>query len=338
MWKILFDQETKSFKKIVVPDVPLKDGFIRFRPKYYSVCGSDKSIVSGHRRLEHPVVIGHELSGYVSIGSGYDMEGEVINNGDLITILPNYYCGECLNCIHGNYNTCLNKTIIGVIEDGGLSEYLDLKPKFALKLPKSIKEELGALIEPTAVGVHALKKFSSTENPLIIIGAGGTGALAYETAFKMGFEDVSLVEINEKKIQTLKNIGIDTYKTIKEAIASKTDSLNILDTVGMDSLSSRFSSIFNSVASGSKIVITGLFSSEYSISSDLLIRKEIDVTGSIIYNPNDFILAKKIILKNQNSYLKFITNIIDMTSLKDLNDLYQIILDEKSIKNVVKLY
>ncbi|MGC8620218.1 MAG: alcohol dehydrogenase catalytic domain-containing protein [Thermoplasmata archaeon] len=338
MWKIIFEPGERIFKKIIIPQEPLKEGLIRFKPKYYSVCGSDKSIVSGHRNIEHPVVIGHELSGNVINGKGYDMDGEKLKEGDSITILPNYYCGECINCLHENFNTCNNKIIIGVKEDGGLAEYLDLKPKFALKLPKTLPLELGALIEPIAVGVHALKKFSTKENPLVIIGGGGTGALSYETALNLGFKDVSIIEVNEKKIEMLRSIGIDVYKSIEEFNGSKTYPLNILDTVGEDSLIEKYVKIFDSVASGSEIIITGLGSREFKFTSDLLIRKEVKIQGSIIYTPKDFIITRKLMLENQEKYLKFITNIIDLNSIKDINDLKNIILNNDNIKTLIKLY
>ena len=85
MWKIQYDQNEGTFKKIIVPDDPLKDGWIRLKPKYYSVCGSDKSIVNKHRKLDNPVVIGHEISGKIIAGKGYDMTGERLSVGDIIT-------------------------------------------------------------------------------------------------------------------------------------------------------------------------------------------------------------------------------------------------------------
>ncbi|MEM0150651.1 MAG: alcohol dehydrogenase catalytic domain-containing protein [Thermoplasmata archaeon] len=338
MWKILFNQKDGSFKKIIDNDTPLSDGKIRFSPKYYSVCGSDKSLVNKHRKLNEPVVIGHELSGKIIDGKGFDMTGERLKTGDIITILPNYFCGKCIDCIHGNYNTCRNKTIIGVLVDGGLSEYLDLDPKFAIKLPLNLREELGAFVEPTAVGVHALNRFSSKNRTLIILGGGGTGALAYIGAKHLGFKEVRIVEIYDEKIDKLHSLGFKAFKDIESAIGTNTNAVNILDTVSDDTSIKKYEKAMELVASGSEIIITGLGTNDLKFSSDLLIRREVSVKGSIIYTPADFIIARDIIVEHQEDFSKFVTNIVDLKSLSDLNELNNIILDNNNIKNLVRLY
>lgn len=337
MWKIIYNQEDGTFKKIITQDLKLEQEKIRFRPKFYSVCGSDKSIVSKHRKISHPVVIGHELSGYVMEGSGYDMEGKRIKIGDPITILPNFYCGKCIDCIHGHYNTCRNKVIIGVEVDGGLAEYMDLEPKFALKLPNDYELEYGSLIEPLAVGVHALEKFHNKNRQLLIIGGGGTGALAYIAAKHLGFKNPKIIETYKNKIEILKEQNFEVYDNIEEAIDNDTRPINILDTVNDDASEKNYEKSMDLVASGSEIVVTGLFNIEIKIPTALLIRKEYSVEGSIIYLPKDFITARDIIYENTHEFKRLI-NIVELDKLTDLNQLNDVILNNDYIKNIVKIY
>ncbi len=330
MWKIVFDG--KDFQKVTAPDEPLKQGFVKIKPTFYSICGTDKSIVSG-KWFSRPVALGHEISGYVVEGSGTDMKGERIEKGDYVALYPNYYCGECIECKHGNFNACRNKRMIGVREDGGLSEYMIVEPKFLLKLPKDMREELGPLVEPTAVGVHALKKFNDLKRRLVIIGLGGTGSLAYKTALLLGFNDVTAVEKSDKKLKIARELGLKVFHSLIEAIDD--EPVNILDTVGDEKSIAEIESAMDRIPAGSEIVITGLGSDVLKFHRDVFIRRELTIKGSIIYNPSDFIEASRLLYAHQREYLKLVTKVED--KINNLNELKSLILDDSNIKTVIRI-
>lgn len=302
-WKIIFDG--KGFKKVETRDETLKEGYVKIKPTFYSVCGTDKSILLGKYKLEKPIALGHEIAGYVIEGNGIDVAGKELKIGDYVALYPNYFCGKCIDCLEGNFNACRNKVMIGVRTDGGLSEYMIVNPKFLLKLPEDLEKILGPIIEPVAVGIHALKKFQEKDRRLVIIGLGGTGSLAYETALSLGFNDVVAVEKNERKLELAKDIGVRAFSSIREALGNK--AINVLDTVGDYRSIGEIESALDLIPSKSEIVITGLGNEVLSFHRDSLIRRELTIKGSIIYNPIDFIEAGKIVYTHQQDYLKYIT-------------------------------
>jgi threonine dehydrogenase-like Zn-dependent dehydrogenase len=59
-----------------------------------------------------------------------------------------------------------------------MAEYLSVPDRYVIKLPDSVSYEYGALIEPFAVGYHAVIRAGEVENKTtLIIGAGTIGLL-----------------------------------------------------------------------------------------------------------------------------------------------------------------
>ncbi|AOL17383.1 hypothetical protein BFU36_12420 [Sulfolobus sp. A20] len=327
-WKIIFDG--KGFKKVEMQDETLKEGHIKIKPIFYSVCGTDKSILLGKYKLEKPIALGHEIAGIVMEGNGIDIAGNELKVGDYVALYPNYFCEKCIDCLNRNFNACRNKVMIGVRTDGGLSEYMMVDPRFLLKLPEDLQKILGPIIEPVAVGIHALKKFEEKDRRLVIIGLGGTGSLAYETARILGFNDVVAVEKNERKLELARMIGIRAFPSIREALSNK--AINVLDTVGDNKSIGEIESALDLIPSKSEIVITGLGNEVLSFHRDSLIRRELTIKGSIIYNPTDFIEASEIVYANQQYYLKYITKVV---KLSDPDILPSLLLDENNLKIII---
>ncbi len=320
--KVVFHPDKKNFNIEEGEIGELKNGYVRIRTQYVGVCGSDKGIVLGKRDIKNPLVIGHEVSGIVALGNGKDAQGKSIMEGDIVTILPNYPCGKCNDCLVGNYNTCKNKEIVGVNVDGVMQEYFDAPLDYTFKINKSVDLRIPAIIEPTAVVVRALSKFQNKNYPLIIIGGGSTGSLAAITAEKMGFHNITVVEIVEEKVKKLLQFGFNavTVEKFKDNNNFNNNRVNVLDTVGdgegFESVK-LWENLLSIVPAGSKVVMTGLGSTTVSLNLNNLVRREINLEGSIIYLKKDFKKAIEIVTKNEKDYLNVIGYIGNPNNIND---------------------
>jgi (R,R)-butanediol dehydrogenase/meso-butanediol dehydrogenase/diacetyl reductase len=68
------------------------------------------------------------------------------------------HCGTCYYCTHGLYNICENLAFTGLMNNGAFAELVNVPANLLYKLPANFPAEAGALIEPLAVGMHAVKK------------------------------------------------------------------------------------------------------------------------------------------------------------------------------------
>ncbi|GAJ08299.1 unnamed protein product, partial [marine sediment metagenome] len=143
-----------EFRDIPVPKV--KEGQVLVKIKRIGICGSDIHVYYGkHPYTSYPVVQGHEVSGeIVKLSDG----GSNFKEGDKVTIQPQIVCGKCYSCKHGQNHICDNLKVMGFQTTGMASEYFAVDLKKVLKLPENISYDHGALVEPLAVAVHALKR------------------------------------------------------------------------------------------------------------------------------------------------------------------------------------
>jgi len=141
----------------VVPVPEMGPGQITVKMKVIGVCGSDIHVYHGkHPYTSYPVVQGHEISAVVeAVGSAVT----TVKPGDLVTIQPQVVCGTCYPCTHGMYNDCESLKVMGFQTTGMASDYFVVDADKALKLPEGMSPDHGAMIEPLAVGVHAIRRF-----------------------------------------------------------------------------------------------------------------------------------------------------------------------------------
>jgi threonine dehydrogenase-like Zn-dependent dehydrogenase len=95
---------------------------------------------------------------------------------------------------------------------GAYSQYTTWFPKSSFKLPESVSNEEGALIEPMAVGLHAIALTDIRPNDkVLILGGGiiGLGVAELVRGYSAGL--VAMTEIVPEKIEGIKKFGCADY-------------------------------------------------------------------------------------------------------------------------------
>lgn len=93
--------------------------------------------------------------------------------GQLVTVEPQVVCGQCHPCRHGKYNLCESLKVMGFQTTGMASTYFAVNEEKVVALPEGMSDDWGAMIEPTAVAVHAVRRYPEMEGTNVaVIGAG----------------------------------------------------------------------------------------------------------------------------------------------------------------------
>ncbi|RLV89768.1 D-xylulose reductase xyl2.2 [Spathaspora sp. JA1] len=189
--------------------------------KKTGICGSDIHYYAhgkiGNFVLTKPMVLGHESAGIVSqVGKGV----KNFKVGDRVAIEPGipsrlsdaYKSGKYNLCPHMCFAATPNSTEGEQNPPGTLCKYFRSPEDFLVKLPDHVSLELGAMVEPLSVGVHAsrLGKVSFGDN-VAVFGAGPVGLLAAATAKTFGAARVIVIDIFDNKLQMAKDIGAATH-------------------------------------------------------------------------------------------------------------------------------
>ncbi len=284
----------------------IKDDEVKIRLIYGGICGSDLSVYKG--RLAHatyPICPGHELLGTI-LEAGKDVTYEL---GKRVVVMPNSFCGTCEFCRKGKTNLCEHKQSLGVNTNGGFSEEFIISSKYILPVPTELSNERAVLIEPFAVIVHALKKVEITkETSVAIIGCGTEGMLAMSLADYLG-ANITGIDINQAKLEKVKSSFPNIQTLLPDDAKGKLFDI-VIEAAGARS---SFEQGVELVKPGGAMILVGI-TQEATIPVIHVVRKEITLLGSIIYNlPDDFLKSIEYLSKEDFNADPIISKIYHFT-------------------------
>jgi L-iditol 2-dehydrogenase len=178
-----------------------KENEVLIKTKHVGICGSDLHFFKDGRIgswvIEPPHVLGHEPAGEVfEVGANV----KNVKKGDLVSVEPGIPCWECDFCREGNYNICRDVVFMSVPGvDGAFAEYMISPANLVYKLPEGIGTLEGALIEPLAVGFHAVNQSGAVVGQsATIIGAGCIGLMVLLALKARGISEIYVVHRGRK--------------------------------------------------------------------------------------------------------------------------------------------
>jgi L-iditol 2-dehydrogenase len=209
--KAYLDKEHKF--TVIEEAVPQpKSNEVLVKIKANGICGSDIHFYRegrlGNFIVEEPYVPGHESSGIIE-AVGSEVKGFSV--GDPVVIEPGIPCGTCSYCKSGRYNLCPDVIFLSAPPvNGTFCDYISIRHDMVFHIPKALSFEEAAMVEPVAVGVHAVNrarfKIGATA---VILGAGPIGLLTAQAFKAAGGGKAICVDFNETRLALAKKIGID---------------------------------------------------------------------------------------------------------------------------------
>jgi len=122
--------------------------------------------------------MGHEFAGEI-VAVGKDAKGAhgPWRVGDRVCTMPGISCGSCLACLSGDVMGCKKLRVTGFGEiGGGYAEYAIGGERMTFRLPDSVSSADGAMVEPLAVGLHAVDVAGlDSGEDVLVVGAGPVG-------------------------------------------------------------------------------------------------------------------------------------------------------------------
>jgi threonine dehydrogenase-like Zn-dependent dehydrogenase len=178
------------------------------------ICGTDMAIYAGkHPRAKPMLVMGHEFAGEIAEIRTGNAQTE-LKVGDKVTAYPLLSCGQCWACRNGFSHVCRDLKLIGIDRDGAFAEYVNVPLDLLVKLPDSLTYDQGALIEPLAVGVHALEMAGETAwQTAVVAGSGPIGLLVSLCLRHAGIETIIISDINAHRLQRSKKLGFNSFNS-----------------------------------------------------------------------------------------------------------------------------
>ena len=198
------------------PTAAVGPGELRVRVRAGGICGSDLHYFQhggfGTIRIQHPMVLGHEVAGVVE-EAGADAHGFAV--GDRIAISPSRPCGLCRYCQLGLQNHCLDMRYYGSAMrmphvQGAFRKEIVVDWTQAHRLADGVSDGEGAMAEPLAVALHAVNRAGPLLGKTVLVtGCGPIGALVVVAARRAGAAHIVVTDMADYPLRSAKKVGAD---------------------------------------------------------------------------------------------------------------------------------
>jgi L-iditol 2-dehydrogenase len=302
MLQVKLDEPEKLvFREIDTPDIG--DDQVLIKIRRIGVCGSDIHAYYGeHPYISCPIVQGHEFSGEIAaLGNKVDK----LKKGQMVTVMPQLVCGECRPCAEGRYNICENLEVIGCQSDGAAQEFFAADANLIVPLPEGMSLDEGAMVEPVAVGVHAVKRLGDVKGKnILVLGAGPIGNLTAQSALGLGARSVIITDISDYRLEAARQCGI--LQTVNVS-AGKLE-LKIGDVFGQEGpdgilecagAEESINQAITTAPKGTDIIVVAVFSRKIKTDMGLVQDKELRLIGSLMYREKDYAAALRLIQEDK---------------------------------------
>ncbi len=288
------------------------------------ICGSDIHYwVNGEPK---GLVMGHEFCGVVSNpGDRTDLKV-----GDRVTALPISPCGKCASCVKGEPQYCSvtwsNAVGLSLNNPGGLAPKLAVRSDMVYKVPDNVSFEEGAMVEPTAVGLHAIHLANiKVGDKVLVIGGGIIGLVSAMFAKLEGASLVSLSETNEARGKKSVELGVsDEWYDAKDPqlmgkLLAKTEGGFdvVIECVGN---APAVNSALSFVRPGGSVVLVGVATDAIPTYTVMAVMKELTIKGAIAYTKEEFKTCIDLISSKTIDVMKFVDDIV---GLEDVQKSYE---------------
>lgn len=232
-----------------------------------------------------PVILGHEFSGeVVEIGEGVTN----VSIGDRVAPDAAQHCGKCYMCKVNRYSVCEQLAFTGLMTDGSFAEYVNVPAYTCYKLLPELSNEAGALVEPLAVGIHAIRQGKLLLGDTVaVVGAGTIGLVTIQAARAAGASKVFAIELSKDRKEKAKGLGaivLDPTETdVVAEIQEQTDGQGVDVAVECIGKAETVNTGIQCAKRGGKIVVVGIFEKPGEINYNDLVFQEKEVIGSLAY-------------------------------------------------------
>ncbi len=240
------------------------------------VCGTDAEFWSGHMsylhdgQAEYPVRIGHEWCGTVTaVGPGVDpaWRGRRVTGDTMLG------CGHCDRCTGGRQHLCAQRYEIGIRNGwpGAVAQRLPVPVTSLFALPDSVDDARGALVEPGANALRAVRAAAPHPGQRVLVAGPGTiGLLAAMIATAQGAE----VHLLGEKTDFARTLGFPHVWTAADLPGLRWDA--VIDASNGTDVPALATEL---VEPGGRIVLIGLAARKSMIDTRALVLKDVTATG-----------------------------------------------------------
>jgi len=321
----VFEAVGKPLEVKTVDDPTPDPGGLVMKVGYCGICGTDLHATrEGLTTACCGQVLGHEYVGeIVEVGKEADGDWQV---GDRVCALPFIACGKCLPCAAGRFFECQHKKTSGVDAPGGFAEYVTTGSRETIRLPDEVELQSAALVEPLAVGIHAVRVADvKAGSRVLVIGAGPIGLTVALWARFFGARDVVVSELASSRSELARKIGATgviqpdpaagAEQLLEQFVAEAGGPPEVIfECVGAPGL---LQQCIEMAPQRGKIIPVGVCEQPDAIMPFFGLVKELQIQFAIAYTKDDFETCLAMLAEGRIDVSPMITDIVSLDELPE---------------------
>jgi len=291
----------------------------------HPISGEKAPIVMGHEFAGEVVAVGEKVT-RVKLGDRVVIEPILSPNRDGAYLMERYNLSPLLG-FHGLSGG-----------GGGFSKYTVLGEHMLHRLPDDLSWEQGALVEPAAVGLHAVRQSAlKAGDSAVVFGAGPIGLMVIEALKAAGAASIHAVEmsaVRRAKAEALGAVGHDPAQgdvvaAIHDATGGGVDFA--FEVTGVPAV---LSQCVNATHPGGEIVIVSIWEGPASFHPNDLVIKERTMRGIIAYRH----IYPAVMALMQKGYFRAEDLVTNRIALEDIVEkgFERLLADKSQIKIMVR--
>lgn len=294
------------------PMPELRPGWALIKVSAAGICSSDIPRIFEKGTYHFPTIPGHEFCGVVERTANPEDSGWI---GRRVGVFPLIPCMACPSCAKGEYETCSNYDYVGSRRDGGFAEYAAAPVWNLIQLPGEISDVQGALLEPAAVALHAVRRADiRPHSSVCVVGTGGIGLLAGQWARRCGADRVVIKGRSCEKEALARRCGLDYTGVTPEERFDR-----VIEAVGS---SAALEESLTLAAPGGRVVLMGNPDGSKTLAQNVywqILRKQLTLSGT--WNSSyggadsDWEASVRAIAQGALGVEKIVTHIVDKADL-----------------------
>ncbi|MHC4937916.1 MAG: 6-hydroxycyclohex-1-ene-1-carbonyl-CoA dehydrogenase [Planctomycetota bacterium] len=199
-------------------------GEVVLEVKACGMCHTDVSFLYQGVRTNAPLplTLGHEIVGTAIAGAD-----EYLGRTYIVpSVMP---CGDCDLCARGRGNICRHQKMPGNDFHGGFASHFLTPARFLCEVPEGTEdvEDLSVLADAVATAYQSVLRCDVKQNDMVVVvGAGGVGTFALQTAKARGAHTVA-IDVDAERLERLAeyvdlpiDAGSTPTKEIRKAVAA----------------------------------------------------------------------------------------------------------------------
>ena len=265
------------------------------------ICGTDlhwseiKNEDSKWRPIQPGAVMGHEFAGEV-VEVGPEARGDW-KVGDRVCAMPQIGCGTCEACRAGKPHRCANGVSrASAAVTGAYAEFTRIGSNETFRLPDSVSYREGALVEPLAVGLNAVRRARLMPgDTVLIMGAGPVGLSVALWCSFFGARHIVVSDLVGHRAEQATRFGATAWiNASREEVVPSFERISgappkvIFDCVGVPG---SLQVAIDYAPIDSRVVVVGLCMQADRFFPATALMEELDIIFVFVYQKQDFEMA-----------------------------------------------